>query len=169
MARWIWLHLMDKIDIRLTSPALQAAGLPDHIVLHRGFKDVWDTRLRVAYWWRERLRVGATLRFETSAVDAADVNPGAVDGFKIEPMVMAEIRLSHRVSLTGGYGITLMPSVTAHPSSFDPQIASRCAAAGGSITNADCLAALDGRARPTADGVYRQTTQELSAAVTARF
>ena len=54
--------------VQLTSPALQAAGLPDHIVFHRGFKDVWDTRVRVAYWIRERLRLGAALRFETSAV-----------------------------------------------------------------------------------------------------
>ena len=96
MARWIWFHLHDRIDIRLTSPALQAAGLPDHIMFHRGFKDVWDTRVRVAYWIRERLRVGAAMRFETSAVSPGDVNASAVDGFKIQPMVMAELRADAR-------------------------------------------------------------------------
>src|SRR6185503_16831816 len=100
MARWIWFHLHDRVDVRLTSPALQTAGLPDHIVFYRGFKDVWDARVRVAYWIRERVRLGAALRRETSAVAPADVNPGAVDGFKIEPMIMAELRISRAFSLS---------------------------------------------------------------------
>ncbi len=79
--------------------------------------------MRVAYWIRERLRVGAALRFETSAVSPSDVNPAAVDGFKIQPMVMAELRVTRGLSLTGGYGFTYMPDVTAHPSNFDPTAA----------------------------------------------
>ena len=69
MARWLWTHEHDRIDIRLVGPTLEAQNLPEHIVLYRGFHDVVDTRARIAYWWRERLRVGAELRVENGAVD----------------------------------------------------------------------------------------------------
>jgi long-subunit fatty acid transport protein len=169
MTRWIWLHLQDEIDIRLTSPALQAAGLPDHIVLHRGFKDVWDTRVRVAYWIKERLRVGAALRVETSAVGAADVNPAAVDGLKFEPIVLAELRVSKHFSVSAGYGFTYMPGVTVTASSFDPNAAAACSAAGNDLANPACVARLQGRARPSADGSYARTVHDFGAAMTARF
>ena len=111
-ARWLWLHLHDRIDIRLVSPVLDASGLPDHIVLHRGFHDVLDARARVAYWWHERLRIGGELRVETSAVDAADVNAAAVDGLKVEPVILAQLHLGRRFWLSAGYGLTIMPGVT---------------------------------------------------------
>jgi long-subunit fatty acid transport protein len=169
MARWIWFHLLDRVDVRLTSPALQAAGLPDHIVFHRGFKDVWDARVRVAYWIRERLRLGAALRLETSAISPSDVNPGAVDGNKIEPMVMAELRVSRAFSISAGYGFSYMFPVTAHPSAFDPDAAAACTASGDDLNNPACVKRQDGRARPTADGRYLRTTHDFSAAMTARF
>jgi long-subunit fatty acid transport protein len=170
MTRWIWFHLQDRIDIRLTSPALQAAsGLPDHIVFHRGFKDVWDTRVRVAYWIRERLRVGAALRFETSAVSPSDVNPAAVDGFKIEPMVMAELRVLRGLSLTGGYGFTYMPDVTVSSSSFDPTAAATCTAKNDDLSTSSCMKRQQGLARPTADGTYGRMEQDFSLAMTVRF
>ena len=85
MVRWLWLHVHDRIDIRLLGPDAghERTEIPQHIVLYRGFKDVWDTRVRVSYWWRERVRVGAMLRVETSAVDTAAVNAAAVDGLKV--------------------------------------------------------------------------------------
>jgi long-subunit fatty acid transport protein len=169
MARWIWFHLQDKIDVRLTSPSLQALGLPDHIVFHRGFKDVWDTRVRVSYWIRERVRLGAALRFETSAVSPSDVNPGAVDGNKIEPMIMAELRITRGLSLGAGYGFSYMPQVTARPSSFLPGAAAACTAAGDDLRNPNCMARLGGSARPTADGTYGRTVHDFSASMTARF
>jgi long-subunit fatty acid transport protein len=169
MARWIWFHLLDKVDVRLTSPELQAAGLPEHIVFHRGFKDVWDARVRVAYWIRERLRLGAGLRIETSAISAADVNPGAVDGNKIEPMLMAELRLSRAFSLSAGYGFSYMSTVTVRASNFDPDAAANCKATGDDLRDASCGARRDGRARPTAEGTYARTAHDFSAAMTARF
>ena len=120
MARWIWTHLHDKIDIRLVGPTLEAEGLPQHIVLHRGFHDVVDTRARIAYWWRERLRIGAELRVENGAVDTDSVNASAVDGFQIEPVILAELRLNRRFWLGAGYGLTIMPSVTVTNSIFAP-------------------------------------------------
>ncbi|HET6147426.1 MAG TPA: outer membrane protein transport protein [Polyangia bacterium] len=169
MARWIWFHLHDRIDVRLTSPALQAAGLPDHIVFHRGFKDVWDARVRVAYWIRERVRLGAALRLETGAMASSDVNPGAVDGFKIEPMMMAELRISRNFSVSAGYGFSYMPEVTARPSSFDPLAAAACDAAGGDLRNPNCMTRLQGRARPSAEGSYARTVSDFSASLSMRF
>jgi long-subunit fatty acid transport protein len=172
MARWIWFHLQDRIDIRLTSPALQAAGLPDYIVFHRGLKDVWDTRVRVAYWIRERLRLGAAMRFETSAVSPADVNPAAVDGFKIQPMVMAELRVARGLSLTAGYGFTYMQDVTAHPSNFNPSAAETCANPqkdNNDLTKQSCILRQQGLAHPTADGTYGRTEQDFSLAMNIRF
>jgi long-subunit fatty acid transport protein len=172
MARWIWFHLQDRIDIRLTGPSLQAAGLPDHIVFHRGFKDVWDTRLRVAYWIRERLRLGAALRFETSAVAAGDVNAAAVDGTKIEPMIMAELRVSRRFSLSAGYGLTYMPDVNVQTSSFDPNAAAACVdptMGASDINDRNCKLVRQGSARATAVGSYARSTQDFSLSMTARF
>ena len=120
MARWIWTHEHDRIDVRLVGPTLEAAGFPQHIVLYRGFHDVVDTRARIAYWWRERLRIGAELRVENGAVDGNAVNAAAVDAFQIEPIILAELRLSRRFWLGAGYGITIMPSVTVTNSIFNP-------------------------------------------------
>jgi long-subunit fatty acid transport protein len=169
MVRWIWFHVHDNIDIRLVGPTLDAAHVPQHIVLYRGFHDVWDARLRLAYWWRERVRVGAALRLETSAVDAAAVNPAAVDGLQIEPIVLAQVRLFGRLWIGGGYGITFMPEVTAQSSQFDPTQATACANANGDLSNSACLARLAGQARPTAAGTYRQLTQDFGMTLTARF
>jgi long-subunit fatty acid transport protein len=167
--RWLWLHVHDRIDVRLLGPSLDATGLPQHIVLYRGFKDVWDARVRVAYWWHEMARVGAALRLETSAVDANAVNPAAVDGFKLQPMVLAEVRITRRLWLGGGYGFTYMPPVTVTGSVFDSQNAIDCANAGGSLADSGCRARLEGRARPSANGRYTSVTHDLGMTLTVRY
>jgi hypothetical protein len=170
MVRWLWLHLHDRIDVRLTGTPLEPAGIPQHIVLYRGFNDVWDARLRVAYWWRERVRVGAVLRLETSAVDQNAVTADAVDALKIEPVALAEVRIAKHLWLGGGYGVTLMREVTVGASSaFDPNAASACAAAGGDLTNPACVARLEGRARPSTEGTYSRLVQDFGVTMTAKF
>jgi long-subunit fatty acid transport protein len=167
MARWLWTHLHDRIDIRLSGPTLEASGLPSHIILYRGFHDVVDTRARIAYWWRERLRVGAELRVENSAVDSNAVTASSVDAFQVEPVVLAELRLSRRFWLGAGYGITIMPSVTVSDSIFDPTAASACVTSNGDL-NA-CQARNAGRARPTTNGTYTNLTQDFGLTFTARL
>jgi long-subunit fatty acid transport protein len=167
MARWIWFHLHDRIDVRLTGPTLESSGLPEHIVIYRGFHDVWDVRGRVSYWFRERVRVGAQLRVETSAVDASAVNAGAVDGLKLNPMVLAEGRLTRHIWLSAGYGITLMRDVTASPSDFNPKLATACVDAGNDL--GACAARNAGQGRPTAAGTYSQLVQDFGLAMTAKF
>jgi long-subunit fatty acid transport protein len=169
MARWLWLHVHDRIDVRLVGPTLDASGLPQHIVLYRGFHDVWDARVRVSYWWHERVRVGAALRLETSAVDASAVNPAAVDGFKLEPIGLVEVRLAKKLWLGGGYGLTIMPSVDVTNSAFDPSAAVACAQANGDLASTGCRERLQGRARPSANGHYTYFAQDFGLTLTARF
>jgi hypothetical protein len=169
MVRWLWFHLHDRVDIRMTGPTLAAAGIPEHMVFYRGFNDVWDTRFRVSYWLRERLRLGAVLRFETSAVDPTAVNAAAVDGFKLEPMVLAELQLGRRFWISAGYGFTYMGTVTASPSRFDPTLATECATMQGDLGNRGCQARAQGRALPTAEGTYARAVHDFGVAMVARF
>jgi hypothetical protein len=125
--------------------------------------------VRASYWLRERVRLGAALRLETSALDPTDVNPGAVDGFKLEPMALAELQLARRFWISAGYGLTLMGTVDARPSSFDPTAAKTCADAGEDMGNAACQARLQGRARPTAQGTYTRVVHDFGLSMTARF
>ena len=171
MVRWLRLSVHDKLDIRLSGPPLDANGnnLPQHVVLWRGFKDVWDTRVRVSYWWRERIRVGAMLRLETSAVDTAAVNAAAVDGFKLQPVGLIEFRILRQLWLGGGYGITFMRAVNVTDSVFKPQLASECDGANGSLAHPACQARLAGQARPTAAGRYTAQSQDFGVTVTLKF
>ena len=175
IVRWMRFGVMERMDIRLTGTSLRAAGLPEHIVLHQGFHDAWDTRVRVSYWLKETLHIGAAFRVETSAVDASDVSPAAVDGLKFEPIVLAEVRLGRHVSLGAGYAVTFMGAVDAHPSRFDPQAAAACntSVAGqppaGDLANPGCIARAQGLARPTAEGTYRRFVQDFGLSMTVQY
>jgi long-subunit fatty acid transport protein len=169
MVRWLWFSVHDRVDVRLTGLPLEAAGLTEHVVLHRGFKDVWDTRVRVSYWLNQHLRVGGTVRVETSAVAARDVSPAAVDGLKLQPIALAELQVLRWLWIGAGYGFTLMSSVQASPSAFDPTAAATCAGLGGDLDDASCVARSQGRARPTAEGTYSRFVHDFSLSTTFRF
>jgi long-subunit fatty acid transport protein len=165
-ARWLQLHVHDRLDVRLTGPTLEAVGVPQHIVIYRGFHDVWDLRGRVAYWLRERVRLGALLRVETSAVDASAVNAAAVDGLTIQPVALAEARLFAHLWLAAGYGIAFMGEVNANPSVFDPA-KGNCPAPGGDLDK--CAARNAGQVRPSAAGTYTRVVQDFGLTMTAKF
>jgi len=109
------------------------------------------------------------VRLETSALDAEAVSAGDVDGLKIQPLALAEVRIFRHLWLGGGYGITLMPEVTAGTSRFDPNAAAACTAANGDLGDPACQARLEGRARPSAAGSYRRAVQDFGLTITARF
>jgi hypothetical protein len=167
----------DAIDIRLTGPTLAASAIPQHIVLYRGYGTVLDTRLRVARWVTQRMRVGAGLRVETSALPDQAVGPASVDGGKLEPTAMMSFGFGKHLSVSAGYGFTYMLPVTVSSSIFDAGSAATCAQAGGDLgTNPDgsprvpaCTARLNGTARPTANGTYRHFEHDFSLSVTAQF
>jgi len=159
----------DVIDIRLTGLNLGTFGVPEHIVLYRGYGTALDARLRVARWMTKQLRLGVGLRFETAALDAASVSPAAVDGNTIEPTAMVQFQPVKHLSIGVGYGFSyLFPVTTAH-SSFDPSFAAACAASGHDLTSAACAATNQGRARPSTDGSYHRQSNAFSVSMTAQF
>ncbi len=169
MARWLTFSRHDRMDIRLSGVTLRFSGLPDHIVLYRGFKDVVDARIRASYTPTRRLRLGLALRAETSAVPRRSVNPAAIDGFKLQPIGLAELRAATWLVLTAGYGVTLMPRVNVTESRFDPSLAAACEATGDDLRSPACQARNQGLARPSANGSYRRTTHEMGFSMTAEF
>jgi long-subunit fatty acid transport protein len=172
MVRWLRLSVHDRIDVRMSGPPLDQGNrnLPQHVVLYRGFKDVWDTRVRVSYWWRERIRVGAMLRLETSAVDDNAVNAAAVDGLKLQPVGLIEIRILRQLWLGGGYGVTFMRAVDVTSSVFEPRFATECAGPpANNLASEACQARDAGRARPTAAGHYTSRTHDFGLTMTLKF
>jgi hypothetical protein len=159
----------DVLDIRVIGASLEVSGLPQHIVLYRGYGTVYDLRLRYAQWLGEGIRIGGGLRLESSALPSDAVSPAAVDGLKMQPTVMILVRPTKRISITAGYGFTYMFDVTANNSVFAPGAAAGCQAAGGDLTAGDCMTRLAGKARPTAAGTYGNFRHDFSLSVTTRF
>jgi hypothetical protein len=158
----------DAVDIRLTGTSLGDAGVPAHIVLHRGYGTVVDTRLRAAFWVNERLRLGAGFRFEGSALGAGDISPAAVDGRKVQPTAMISFRPVKFLWLGAGYGFTYMFPVTAD-GRFQPGAAAACAENGGDLQNPSCVQLREGYARPSAAGRYTSVRHDITLSLSAQF
>ena len=159
----------DVIDIRLTGASLVSDGLPQHIILYRGYGTVLDTRVRYAQWVGHKLRLGAGLRFENSALPADAVSPGAVDGAKVEPTAMLTFVPFKHVALGAGYGFTYMFGATANNSVFNPTAAATCESAGGDLTSGACYTRSIGQARPTAAGTYHSHQHDFSLSLTTQW
>jgi len=171
IVRWLRYGEHDKITILIGGPATQTAlgsGVPDHVVLYRGFQDSFDLRGRVVYATKQ-FRVGGTLRLETSAVPASHVNAAAIDGLKLEPSLAVEMRIWRQIRMSAGYAFTYMFSVHTGTSVFDPTAASNCTAAGGDLSTPACQARRDGQARPSAAGTYHLWRQTLTVLTTIAF
>lgn len=162
----------DRINVRLAGPASpglgSAQGLPDRIVLYRGFHNSFDGRLRgsVVVW--DRWRFGAQLRVQTSAVPSSAVSPAAIDGTTFEPALLASARVWH-LTFSAGYAFAFMLPVTVSRSDFDPGSALACNQAGGDLALGACGARLVGADRPTAAGRYRAHGHTASLTTTFTF
>lgn len=171
IVRWLRYGNHDRMTILLSGPpdlAALGSSVPDHVVLFRGFHDSLDLRGRVV--WEDRyMRVGATLRLETTAVPAAAVNAGAIDGTKLEPSLAVDMRIWRQIRMSASYSFLWMFPVDTGASAFDPTAAQACTNAGGELTNPACIARLEGRARPSAAGNYRLWRQTLSVMTTFAF
>jgi long-subunit fatty acid transport protein len=170
--RWMNLSRHEAIDVRVIGPAangLRPHGLPEQILLHRGYRDSIDLRARATLRLGERVLVSATLRGETSALAPEEVSPAGVDGWKLEPALAVRVRIVGGLALSAGYAFTFMPSVTNDASVFDPGAAVTCAAAGGDLGNPACEQRRLGLARPTAAGTYSLSTHAFSFSLAARL
>lgn len=171
IARVLSFPANDVIDIRVIGASLEVSGLPQHIVLYRGYDTVYDLRLRYGQWLGQGLRVGGGLRVESSALPSEAASPAAVDGLKVQPTVMILVRPAKHVSITAGYGFTYMFDVTTTNSVFDPGAAAQCEQSGGDLKtpSSPCLTRLAGKARPTAAGTYGNVRHDISLSVTTQF
>lgn len=172
VVRWLTFSRHQRFSIRVTGPAsggLRAADLPERIVLHRGFQDVIEGRIRVEREMTGWLRLGLALRAETGAVARPRLNAAAVGGPTLEPALMAEARPFSWLRLALGYALTVMPSATVDDSIFDPAAATACTAAGGDLSDASCIKQTAGAARPSANGRYGLTQHTGSLTATFKF
>jgi long-subunit fatty acid transport protein len=172
IARWLRYSSHDNIDLRLVGPSgggLASSGASEHLTLYRGFQDSWDWRARVVHnpvpWWRW----SGTLRMETSAVPTSNVNAGAVDGFKVEPILASEVSLGRHLRLEAGYALEWMLPVSVDNSVFDPSAAAACAQTQGDLRAPSCQARRVGQARPTAAGRYTMLRHTLAFVATVSF
>jgi long-subunit fatty acid transport protein len=171
IVRYVQNSVQDKVTILVTGPASQSVlgtSVPDHIVFYRGMRNSVDVRARVVYETKQ-FRLGGTMRLETSAVPASHVSAAAIDGFKLEPSLAAEMRIWRQIRLSAGYAFTYMFPVDTGTSVYDPTAASTCTAVQGDLKNPACQARLNGQAHPTAAGKYHFWRQTLSVFTTFGF
>jgi hypothetical protein len=163
IVRWIRNGAHDNVTVLVAGPVSSPTlgkSIPDHVVLYRGLEDSVEVRGR-AVFTDKHFRMSGTLRLETSAVPASRVSAAAIDGFKLEPSVAAEMRVWRQVRLSVGYALTYMFPVDTGTSVFDPRAVRTCADAGGDLGNPACQARMNGQARPSAAGNYHGWRQAL--------
>jgi long-subunit fatty acid transport protein len=172
IVRWVRYGEYDRITIRLVGPSgtgLLGNGLPDQLVLYRGFQDSWDLRARLVHAPMRWFRWSGTLRMETSAVPEANVNAAAVDGLKLEPALATEFTLGRHLRIAAGYALTWMIPVTVGNSVFNPAAAAACAQAAYDLSSPACQTRLAGQALPTAAGSYKMLQHTLALMTTVSF
>lgn len=170
IVRWMRYESHDRISLRLVGPAGGTLGTatPDTITLYRGFQDSWDMRARVVFALSPWFRLSGTMRAETSAVPAANLNAGAIDGLKFEPALAVELTLWGRVRLEAGYALAWMRPLSGGEA-FDPTAAAACAQAGGDLSTPACRQRLAGTARPSAAGRYELVQHTLAVLTKVSF
>jgi long-subunit fatty acid transport protein len=170
--RWLTFSRHESIAIRVVAPpngGLRDSGLPQQILLYRGFHDVIEARVRVEREVFSFLRAGVALRADNGSVSASNLSPAAVGGPSFEPSAMLEVSARSWLRLTAGYALTVTPAQDTGTSAFDPRAAAACADTGGDLASDLCSKRLTGAARPTAAGRYSAVQQTASLNITFRF
>ncbi len=163
-ARWLWLHLQDRIDIRLDQPGAGGApACPTTSSCTGASTTCWTPAPASPTGGTSTCASGAELRVETSAVDASDVNAAAVDGLKVEPVILAELRVRRRFWLTAGYGLTHHAAGDGHRLRLPSAGRVHRAPSRGRSGHAACKSRAAGTARPTAAGTYTRLHAGLRA------
>ena len=145
------------LDIRLFGDDLAGSGVPEQIRRFRGFNDVWRFEAGLESRGIENFRYGARLRFETAAVDDANVTPIQVDGTNVGLSMGGELRFAGGWSLGFSYSLAYYPTMDATNSAFDPR--DRIACVDSEFDLHMCEAVREGRALPTAAGTYSRVMQ----------
>jgi long-subunit fatty acid transport protein len=170
--RWLTFSRHENIALRVVgaqSGGLRASMLPERIVLHRGFHDVVEGRVRIERELGTWARLGLAVRADSGSVAARNLSPAAPGGPTVEPAAMAEVLVRGWLRFTAGYAFSITPAQDTGESIFNPQAARDCADAQGDLLTVACSERLAGQARPTAAGQYSSTQHTATLQVTARF
>jgi long-subunit fatty acid transport protein len=170
--RWLDLSQHDAIRMRIVGPAsgsLRAQGLEKELVLHRGLRDVLDSRLRLITRLRDKLELATSLRFETAASPRRSVSAAFIGGWQLEPSVAVRMQVQSWLNLSAGYAFGFMPRVNVSDSVYDPAALPACTAAGGDLGDPACVRRAAGQDRPTANGSYQAITHSFGLTLQARL
>lgn len=169
--RWSNWSVHDALRIELSSQDFTDATprVPSSVVFWRGFHDTFALQGTAAYRFNPVWRVFVSGLLETAAIAETSVNLSQVEGPKLDGVTAVEITLGKHVILHGGYGLTIMTDRELSSSDFDPQAAVACVDSGYDVDNPGCGLLAQGRALPTARGVYKRLVHHVGVGVTFRY
>jgi len=162
--RWEDLSRLSAYDVRGYGPGFTAANIPEWTERPRGFHDpvaLWAGVEQVETHSFERLRLGARLGLETSAVDAERTNPLTIAPTSFTVDVGAQLQLTPGLYIQASYGLQYFPPVQVTRSAFDPRDQLDCMASGYDYSTPACAAARNGYAIATAAGDYDRMQHAL--------
>jgi hypothetical protein len=166
--RWEDLSRLQAYDVRGYGPGYTAANLPEWTERPRGFHDpfaMWAGVEQVETHTLERLRLGARLGFETSAVDDDHTSPLTIAPASFTVDVGGQLQLTPGLYMQLSYGLQYFPAVHVTDSVFDPRAQIDCQASGYDYSTQACNAARNGYAIATAAGDYDRMQHALRLAL----
>lgn len=166
--RWQNMSRHTEYDVRMFGGDLAEADVPPWYPRFRGFDNVWRVQVGLERTRpTRRIRWGGRVRFETAATPNANVAPHQINGTNLSLIGGAELSISDRLLLAVGYGLTWYPKVDVNDSAFDPL--ARISCVDMQLDLDACEAAGQGRAVPTAAGVYRRLQHAFTLALRLRL
>jgi hypothetical protein len=161
-ASYVWLASQDEIDLRFIGRPLLQAGVPEWLPRYRGLTSALAVEAGVEGTPALPLRLGARLRFETSAVPVSAVAIDQLDAPKLQLGAGLEVRVANGLALVVGERLGLYLPQDVPASAFTPSAQIACNASGYDLESDACAAARVGRAVPTAAGSYKRIDNELT-------
>jgi long-subunit fatty acid transport protein len=158
--RWITYSSTDFIDLGLFGTSLRGAGIPERIVRYRGYRDTVAVEAGLENPPERAPRLGARVRFESSALPSDNVTPGNIDGPNLTFAGGAELRLTTHWALVLGLATTLALPIDVHPSAFSPPGQIACAASGYDLDT--CSPVSNGRGISSTAGSYTRLRGDIT-------
>nr|HEX4318910.1 hypothetical protein [Kofleriaceae bacterium] len=153
--RWQNLSREAGWDVRMYGDLLSGFGVPEWTEKPRGFHDtfaLWGGVEQV--YLGERLRLGARLGIESSAIDDAQTSAVTIAPASATLDLGAQLHIAPQVVVQLSYGLQVFERVSETASQFDPRDRIACVDGGYDYSTAACGETRAGYAIPTADADY---------------
>jgi len=160
--RWEDLSRFTAYDVAGFGSTFPDHNIPEERLIPRGLHDAFSLWAGVEQAETgQRLRLGARLGIETSAVPDEDTSPLTIAPFSYTADVGAQLRVAPGLSLQVTYGVQYFPTVNVSNSAFDPRSTIDCIASDYDYSTAACAAARNGYGIASADGSYERWEHTL--------